>query len=100
MQFKVTRKRIIWGCVSALAFGLIGYGNILNGRWSRPFGIVALVVLPAFALFLALTVDFTQTPEKRETARKEAKNRIILWIVTVVVMYFVFKINYRYHLLP
>ena len=100
VQFKPTRKRILLGCVVAFVFGLMSYGNILNGRWPRPIGLIAAVVLPLLTLFIALTADFTQTPEQRATARKGARNKIILWIVTVVVMYCVFRLNDRYHLFP
>jgi|SRR5579871_3193371 len=100
IQFKPTRQRILWGSVFAVLFGLMSYGNILNGRWPRPVGLVAVVVLPLLTLFIALTGNFTQTPEQKAAARRQARNKLILWVVTFIVAYLFFKLNDRYHFFP
>ena len=98
IQFKPTRQRILWGSALGVLFGFMCYGHIMDGRWPRPLGLVATVLVPPLTLFIALTGDFTQTPEQRATARREARNKLILWVVTVIVAYFFFKLNDRYHL--
>jgi hypothetical protein len=106
MQFHFTRKRLFWGALVALMFGGISYNNILTGRWPRSVGIAMMVLLPAFALFSAFTGTFTKetlflgTPEQRAKARIVGRNKVVIWVVTFVIAYFLFKLNDAYHLFP
>jgi len=106
MQFHFTRKRLFWGTLVALMFGGISYNNILTGRWHRSLGIAMMILLPAFALFSAFTGTFTKetlffgTPEQRAKARIVGRNKLVIWLATFVIAYFLFKLNAAYHLLP
>ena len=105
LQFHFSRKRLFWGALVALMFGGISYNNILTGRWPRSVGIAMMVLLPAFALFSAFTGTFTKetffrgTPEQRARAPMVARNKIVVWVVTFVIAYFLFKLNDAYHLI-
>jgi hypothetical protein len=104
MQFHFTRKRLFWGALLALILGGIGYNGILTGRWPRLVGIAMTVLLPAFALFSAVTGKFTKEPfffgtsAQRTQARILARNKVVIWVVTFVIAYFLFKLNDKYHL--
>ena len=106
MQFHFTRKRLFWGGLVAILLGGISYNNILTGRWPRGLGIAMMAVLPALTLFSAFTGTFTKetffrgTPEQRARAPIVARNKIVIWVVTFVVVYLFFKLNDAYHLLP
>jgi hypothetical protein len=104
MQFHFTRKRLFWGALLALAFGGISYNNILTGRWPRSLGIAMMVLLPAFTLFSAFTGKFTKetffsgSPEQCARAPIMARNKVVIWAVTFVIAYLLFKLNDAYHL--
>lgn len=106
MQFHFTRKRLFWGALVALIFGGISYNNILTGRWPRSVGIAMMVLLPAFTLFSAFTGTFTKetffrgTPEQRARAPIVTRNKMVVWVVTFVIVYFFLKLNDAYHLFP
>ncbi len=65
-----------------------------------------IVMLPAFTLFSAFTGTFTKeiffrgTPEQRARAPSVARNKMVIWVVTFVVVYLVFRLNDAYHLIP
>lgn len=104
MEFHFTRKRLFWGAVVALIFGGISYNGILAGRWPRLVGVAMTVMLPAFALFSAVTGTFTKetfffgTSAQRTQARIVAGNKVMIWVVTFVIAYFLFRLNNKYHL--
>jgi hypothetical protein len=106
MQFHFTRKRLFWGALLALMFGGISYNHILTGRWPRSLGIAMVVFLPAFTLFAAFTGTFTKEtfffgrPEQRARAPIVARDKVVIWVVTFVIAYFLFRLNDTYHLFP
>jgi hypothetical protein len=110
MQYRVTPMRILCGLGLSLIFAFQSYGHVALRQWSLArgflFGLIACAVAFGLAFTARLGADSgSKVPDQSaaviaddDTPARKIRNHIALWVVTVLLFLFLFKVMDAFHI--
>jgi hypothetical protein len=109
MQYRVTPMRILCGLGLSLIFAFQSYGHVALRQWSLARGFLFGLIACAAAFGLAFTARLgadsgSKEPDQSaaviaddDTPARKIRNHIAVWVVTVLLFLFLFKVMDAFH---
>jgi hypothetical protein len=85
MQLKISKQRIALASVASVFWILQGMGNLSSGRWSKPIGVLFMILAPVLTFILAVTLNparqgiFGSPDEKRRVILNSERQYCFGW---------------------